>query len=805
MASLLNRWRGRSREDSVAPQRANTTATETSNSSVQAGDNNGGTDIVDAGKAHDSEKLPHEVDPSRETPAIHVDAEDEADLPEDLRDIPRIVRSIVSLEDDPNAPTITFRYFLLCFLFVPPGAVLFQMGIFRTTASAYPILFVQIASHYVGHWLAEVLPKKTVRVPFTKWGFSLNPGPWSAKENVLVTVTAASGANSNAAWAPISLAQLYYGTKIPAAACIFFMWAIVYIGYAMAALARQLLLYDPIYVWPYSLMQTAVFETLHKSVRDSWVARKQKYVFFGAFLFMTLWEFLPEYVFPMLSSLSFLCWVAPRNAVANFIGAGIGGMGFLNLTLDWANISNQSLNSPMIVPFWTTVVLTVAFILNCWILMPAAKWGNLSSWKNDQLMSTRLFLENGTRYPVAALINADSTFNETAYQEHGPIYVGTQQLWSMFFDYSSYISALTWMALFGYPKIRETVQVLRRRARDRGNDSVNDFYTDRLNVLMRSYQEVPLWWYIALFVGSFVTIITILGCGYFFIPIWTFFVAIFTSGTMIIPFAWLYSFSSFQVPIGSFNELLYGFMVHSVNGHKHPAGATAYGSIAGDIWYRAQYMLQDQKIGHYMHVPPRAIFLSQIFGELLGVPINYGIIQWILKTKREFLLGEKIDPLNQWTGQSLSSYNTQGVQYVLVGPKRLFSQAMYKPLPYAFLYGALAPFLLFALHKAFPKSKLKFHLWNVTIFGTGMSQFYGNLSTGYISRFIVGYVCMYWFYRHRFQTWSRYNYLVAAAFDAGFNIAMLLIFVIFSSGKVITMPYWWGNNETSVERCFALE
>ncbi|KAL1592371.1 OPT superfamily [Paraconiothyrium brasiliense] len=805
MVSLLNRWRERPRENDVAPQRANTVATETSNTSEQAGDEKGRPTVADPGKSHDPEKPLHEVNTPRHTPLIDVDSEEEADLPEDLRELPRIVRSIVSLEDDPSSPTITFRYFLLCFLFVPPGAILFQMGIFRTTASAYPVLFVQIASHYVGHWLADILPKKTVRVPFTNRGFSLNPGPWSAKENVLVTVTAASGATSNAAWSCISLAQLYYDTKIPAAACIFFMWAIVYIGYAMAALARQFLLYDPVYVWPYSLMQTAVFETLHKSVRDSWIAKKQKYVFFGAFVFMTLWEFLPEYAFPMLSSLSFLCWVAPRNAVANFIGAGIGGMGFLNLTLDWANISNQSLISPMIVPYWTTVVLTVAFIFNCWILMPAAKWGDLSNWKNDQLMSNRLFLENGTRYPVSALITPDLNFNETAYEENGPIYVGTQQLWSMFFDYSSYISALTWMALFGYPKIKETIQLLRKRAKDRGKLSVNDFYSDRLNVLMRSYEEVPLWWYVALFVASFVTIITIIGCGYFFIPIWTFFVAIFTSGTMIIPFAWLYSFSSFQVPIGSFNELLYGYMVHATNGNKHPAGATAYGSIAGDIWYRAQYMLQDQKIGHYMHVPPRAIFLSQIFGELLGVPINYGIIQWILKTKRDFLLGDKIDPLHQWTGQSLSNSNTLGVQYVLVGPKRLFSQHMYKVLPYAFLYGALAPFLLFALHKAFPRSKLKFHLWNVTIFGTGMSQFYGNLSTGYISRFIVGYICMFWFYRHRFQTWKRYNYLIAAAFDAGFNIAMLLIFVIFSSGKVINMPYWWGNNETSVERCFTLE
>lgn len=89
----------------------------------------------------ESEKPPHQIIDSGESQAVE---EDEADLPEDIRGIPKIVRSIVSLEDDPNAPTITFRYFLLCFIFVPPGAILFQMGIFRTTASAYPVLFVQI-------------------------------------------------------------------------------------------------------------------------------------------------------------------------------------------------------------------------------------------------------------------------------------------------------------------------------------------------------------------------------------------------------------------------------------------------------------------------------------------------------------------------------------------------------------------------------------------------------------------------------------------------------------------------------------
>jgi hypothetical protein len=107
-------------------------------------------------------------------------------------------------------------------------------------------------------------------------------------------------------------------------------------------------------------------------------------------------------------------------------------------------------------------------------------------------------------------------------------------------------------------------------------------------------------------------------------------------------------------------------MVNGVKGYKNPTGATVYSSIAGDAWYRAQLMLQDQKIGHYMHVPPRAVFFSQLFGSFIGIPINYGVIRWVLSTKAAFLTGDKEDPSHQWTGQSLTTSLTTSVQYVLV-------------------------------------------------------------------------------------------------------------------------------------------
>jgi len=126
------------------------------------------------------------------------------------------------------------------------------------------------------------------------------------------------------------------------------------------------------------------------------------------------------------------------------------------------------------------------------------------------------------------------TLNATAYAEYGVPYVGAQQLWNMFFDYASYTSVLMWMAFFGYPHIKATLSKFMERWRSRGKKSVYDQYTDPLNVIMRSYEEVPLWWYIALFLVSFVIIITLLACGFLYIPLWTYFIALLTGAVVVI-------------------------------------------------------------------------------------------------------------------------------------------------------------------------------------------------------------------------------------------------------------------------------
>lgn len=52
------------------------------------------------------------------------------------------------------------------------------------------------------------------QVPFTNWSFSLNPGPFSLKEHVLITIFAGSGAGSVYAINIIAIVKAFYHREI---------------------------------------------------------------------------------------------------------------------------------------------------------------------------------------------------------------------------------------------------------------------------------------------------------------------------------------------------------------------------------------------------------------------------------------------------------------------------------------------------------------------------------------------------------------------------------------------------------------
>ncbi|KAK9851584.1 hypothetical protein MYU51_009473 [Penicillium brevicompactum] len=661
----------------------------------------------------------------------------------EFKNIPELVRNVVSFEDDPSLPVITFRSVLLSAVFCAIGSVISQLSYFRTTYAPFPVFFVILASDPLGRFLARTLPD--YRLPLGRFSFSLNPGPWSTKEHAIVGLAANSG--SQGQWATFlpTNAALYYGITMNPAVALFFGWGCSLLGFAFAAMVRPLLIDDPEFIFPLSLQQVTLYRSMDsRNKSESTRARDQMKIFwilvFGTFA----WQFLPEYLFPFVASLAPLCWFASQNHTVNFIGAGRGGMGLLNITLDWSNITSTVITYP----YSVQVIIFSSFVMTCWVLIPIAYFGKLWGSPTYDIMSNQVFQKNGSVYPLNDLIYVDASGVQHVNGTNGWLRICPPTFGAHYFSAPRSTN---------YGK-RENSQ--------------------KLFIKINSVVSKTV-----------------------YMPIWTYFVALGFGAAAMLPMSFVYALSGFSVKVGFFNELIYGYMIDAKGSSRHPLGQLAYRIISGNVWYDARIVLEDQKIGHYLHLPPRQVIGIQILANIFALPINYGVMRWVIASKFDYVSGKVKDPLGQWTGQEFKSYNTAGIQFALVGPKRLFASAFFKPILWGFLAGALAPCVMWLLHKKFPRAR--FDLWNTTIFFASAAVFYGNLSTGPFTTFLVGTFTNFYLYRYRRVFWNKWAYISGAALDTGFNANLLFIF-IFLGTTGTKMAHWWGNNADSIERCFAL-
>ncbi|KAJ3730361.1 OPT oligopeptide transporter protein-domain-containing protein [Lentinula raphanica] len=690
-----------------------------------------------------------------ESDSIKIEETEEDDDPANDM-LPEIVRGLVDFEDDPTMPVITWRFFFLSGTLTALGALLRPDS--RALLWPHPRLYTS-----------------QKQIGWGRFSFDLNPGPFSIKEHVAIVLAANTGATNNLGDYVLAPLQIFYDQPLNAALpsamngwlAILFMLSCVFIGFSFASFARIFVVENPSTPYDYSccgmigsLQQVAVFNAMRKSFEeDAAGAQKQMRVFWWFILGFFLWQFLPE---------------ASDNPKAQFLGmlgaykgSGLGGAGFLTVTLDWSNIGSQC----VYYPYWAQVNIFASCVVAAWILIPAAFFTNAWGSALYPIQSQALYLKNGSTYPTTDLLTADYGLNETLFEEIGPPMMSAQLRWNYFAAYVAYLGSFVSCALFQGTELWRTFKTY-RQAKPTSND--------KLTEIIRRYPAVPIWWNIALFVIPFIILIILTAKGVLYMPIYMLFIGL-AIGAVIV------------LPMGSCkcNELFYGYAIDA-GGSRHPVGALSYRVISGQCWYEAQSMLADMKLGHYYHIPPRKVLLAQIWGICVGVPVNYATskgyhaaVLWICQTKGDVLKGLVTDPNRQWTGQHIISLNNQSITFALL---------------YGFLVGAIAPCILFILHRRWPRAR--FDLWSIPIFCDTLELYYGNISVNFFTRFVLGSINHLWVKRYHLGFWKKYAYLCSAAADTGYNFNLLVIFIAFSAVKTIPMANWWGNNVQSVERCF---
>ncbi|KAL5537728.1 hypothetical protein UlMin_043928 [Ulmus minor] len=698
--------------------------------------------------------------------------------PDDISPIEQ-VRLTVTNTDDPTLPVWTFRMWFLGLFSCALLSFLNQFFAYRTEPLVITQITVQVATLPIGHFMARTLPTTRFKIPgFGKRLFSVNPGPFNIKEHVLITIFANAGSafgyGSAYAVGIVNIIKAFYRRNISFLASWLLIITTQVLGYGWAGLLRKYVVEPAHMWWPSTLVQVSLFRALHE--RDEQRMTRAKF-FLIALICSFSWYAFPGYLFSTLTNISWVCWVFSKSVTAQQIGSGMRGLGLGSITLDWSAVASF-LFSPLICPFFAIMNIFAGYALIIYIAIPVAYWGlDLYGASKFPIFSSHLFTAKGQIYNITAIVNDKFELDIPSYQEQGRIHLSMFFALTYGFGFATIASTLTHVAFFYGREIYQ-----RYSASYTGKEDIH-------TKLMRRYKDIPSWWFylmLALTLAVSLVLCTVLK-DQVQMPWWGLLFASAMAFTFTLPISIITATTNQTPGLNIITEYVMGIILPG-----RPIANVCFKTYGYMSMAQAVSFLNDFKLGHYMKIPPRSMFLVQFIGTVLAGTINLAVAWWLLTSIENICQDELLPPDSPWTCPGDRVFFDASVIWGLVGPKRIFgSDGNYAAMNWFFFGGAIGPIIVWLLHKAFPKqSWIPLINLPVLLGATGMMPPATPLN--YNAWVLVGTIFNFFVFRYRKQWWQRYNYVLSAALDAG--VAFMAVLLYFSVGVENKGLSWWGTN-----------
>ncbi|KAJ7644816.1 OPT oligopeptide transporter [Roridomyces roridus] len=681
------------------------------------------------------------------------------------------VRSAVANTDDPTIPVNTLRAWTLGLLWaiVVPG--LNQFFFFRYPSVTISSMVAQLLTFPLGPSLGRDAPEHLhLRHPS-------QPRALTIKEHVLITIMAGVGAGSAYATDIIAVQRVYYQQTYNFG----YQWMMVMstqlIGFSIGGIARRFLVQPPSMIWPYNLVTCALFNTLHAQQYAGMGTRggysREKF-FFIAWAAGTLWYFVPGYLFTGLSYFSWVCWIAPDNVVVNQLFGVNSGLAMGLLTFDWTQITY--IGSPLATPWWAEANVAGGFLFFFWFLAPILYFTNTFYAKYMVISSATSYDNTGAEYNVSRILT-NKVFDREKYTSYSPIFLSTTFAISYGLSFASITATITHAFLF----FRKQIWAQSRRAMHEQPDVHAR--------LMSVYPQVPEWWYGIIFVTMF-----IFGCVSITVwdtkfPVGWFVLALVIAFVYIIPIGMIQAITNQQVGLNVITELVVGYGLPG-----RPVAMMMFKTWGYITMAQALTFSSDFKLGHYMKIPPRIMFLSQVVATMVAGTTQLGVQAWMFTNIEDMCDRGQKDGF--WC-PSTEVFGTASIIWGAIGPKEIFTKGIYHPLLYFFLIGFFCPFISWLLMFRWPNSRwMRYVNFPIVFSGTGLIP--PANSNNYVSWAIVGFCFQYVIRRRHFSWWTKYNYVLSAALDSGIAVSTVLIFFILQYPRngtigINSIQSWWGN------------
>ncbi|EIW86062.1 oligopeptide transporter [Coniophora puteana RWD-64-598 SS2] len=675
-----------------------------------------------------------------------IEYDDESPYPE--------VRSAVANTDDPSIPVTTIRTWTigLAWAILMPGVN--QFFFFRYPSVPITGIVAQLLSFPLGRLWARYVPRWRVL------GVALNPGPFTIKEHVLITIMATVGAQSAYATDIIAVQRVTYKQSYNFSYQWFLVLSTQLIGFSAGGIARRFLVTPPSMIWPATLVQCALFNTLHSQHysgmgQHSGPSRERYFLF--VFLGSFFWYFFPGYLFQALSWFSWVTWIWPDDtAIAQLFGY-FHGMGMSVITFDWSQVSY--IGSPLATPWWASANVFAGFVFfYCTI-------SSRTSYDNEM-----------KQYNVSRILTPESTLDLEAYMSYSPLFLST----TFALSYGLSFAAITSTLVHAFIYFRKQVwRQARRSLREQADVHAR---------LMNMYPQVPEWWYFLLFGITFA-----LGCISIELwptqmPVWAFVVALCVAFTYLVPCGMIQAITNQQVGLNVVTELIIGYALPGKPIAMMMFKTWGYISMTQALTFTADF-----KLGHYMKIPPRSMFWCQIVAAVVAGTTQLAVLEWMFTHVPDMCQTTQKDG---FICPDTEVFSSASIIWGVIGPERQFSAGqIYHPLLFFFLVGAVAPVIPWIIVRKYPNSFMRYI--NPLLF-SGTYLIPPATALNYVPWAIVGFVFQYILRRRHFSWWTKYNYVTSAALDSGLAVSVLVIFFCLQYPRNGTIGansigQWWGN------------
>jgi OPT family small oligopeptide transporter len=721
------------------------------------------------------------------------------------------VRAVTLPYDDVEEACESFRAYVLGYFWVCVCTAVNTFFAPRQPGISIPGSVVQLLLVPMGRFMAYALPDWGFR--FRGVRYSLNPGPWTSKEQLFATIIF-SGASTIGNFTGLLVLRMptffdqrwaKFGFNIMLA-----LSNQVY-GLGMAGILRRLSVYPLEAVWPRTLPVLALNRTLitqdnsRERVNGWSMSRYRMFVWCSAIFLVYYW--IPNQFWGGLRLFNWMTWIDPNNFHLAAVTGSYGGMGFNPISTFDPNVSGvEAINAPFFAQLQQYVMRVVAGVVIIIMYYKNAFWAAYMP-----INSNGVFDGTGAQYNISRVLNDEQRLDIDKYMEYGPPYYAIANLFITGANFVYYTFSIVYVFIKYWRPIKKAfvgmvVNTWKRR-------SIYTGFSDGTSRRMQQYKEVPEWWYGCIFVFGFAISIITLTAWPTRTPWWSILGVTGIGALLTVPWVIIESIANTGIQLNIIWQVLPGIWFPG-----QPLPQLIILMLGAAFEQMAGGFSADLKKAHYAGIPPRAVFRGHVSSVFVNCFIYCAILELLLVYANDDATFCQWDNKKFMVCAYAHSIWSSTIQFGAFGTNNMFR--VYPVLPWCFLMGALLGAAWIISEKVLPSVRVSIkdrmdgagfasfdkYFWNPAasmlavlnpaIALSGALEWSGNLNLTHATlKIYLAWYFQYYLKRRYTAWWGKYAYLIFAGLNVGVAISGLIVTLVFSFGAGKDASFsWWGND-----------